>query len=117
MNTKPISATTHGIIDYVYAAMLLTVPNILGLNKKAKFLYAIDALNVLSYSTSTNYALGVRKYIPFKVHKHLDIDNTKALLLATLYKPIRKEKKTLCFHLSMIAAASVVIALTNWNDK
>ena len=117
MNTKPISITTHAVIDYLYAAMLLTVPGMLGLNKKAKFLYAIDALNILSYSVSTNYALGINKSIPFKVHKQLDVANTEALLLATLYKPIRKEKKALYFNISMIAAASVVIALTNWNDK
>ena len=47
----------------------------------------------------------------------MDIDNIAVLALATLYKPIRKNKRALRFHFTMLTAAFITVLLTNWNDE
>jgi len=49
MDTKPISPKVHGISDYVLVGSLLTLPTLLGLNKKVKTLYTAEALTLLGY--------------------------------------------------------------------
>jgi hypothetical protein len=115
MNTKPISPKIHGIIDYGFSAALLVLPQVLQLSKKAKRLYAADAFNTLLYSAFTNYPLALKHIIPFRLHRTIDIENVSALALATLYRPLHKNKHTLYFHIGMIAAAVLAISLTNWD--
>jgi hypothetical protein len=115
MNTKPISPKVHGIIDYGFSAALLVLPQVLQLSKKAKTLYAADAFKTFLYSALTNYPLGLKRVIPFGLHRKIDIENVSGLALATLYAPVRKNKRALYFHIGMIAAAVLAISLTDWD--
>lgn len=115
MNSKPISPVVHGIIDYGFAAALLVIPRVLKLSKKAKKLYAVNAVNTLLYSALTDYPAGLKRIIPYSLHRTKDIENVTALTLATLYKPLRKNKRALYFHIGIIAAALLTISLTDWN--
>lgn len=115
MNSKPISPVLHGAIDYLFSAALLTVPRILRLKKKAKYLFAADAAGTIAYSVFTAYPLGVIQIIPYKLHRNVDIANIAMLALATLYKPVRKNKQAVLFNLTMISAALVTVLLTDWD--
>jgi hypothetical protein len=114
MNTKPVSPKAHGIIDYGFAAALLVMPHVLKLSKKAKRLYAADAFKTLLYSAFTDYPLALKRVIPFGLHRKMDKENVSALALATLYPLLHMNKRALYFHIGIIAAAMLTIALTDW---
>lgn len=114
MNTKPISPKVHGIIDYGFVAALLVLPHVLKLHKKAKKLYAVNAANTLLYSAFTDYPVALKHIIPFSLHRKMDMENVKALALATLYRPLHRNKRALYFHIGIIAAAILTISLTDW---
>jgi hypothetical protein len=115
MNTKPISPKAHGIIDYGFAAALLVLPQVLKLSKKAKKIYALNAVNTVLYSAFTDYPLALKRIIPFGLHRTMDKRNVSALALATLHPLLRKNNRALYFHISVIAAALLAISLTDWD--
>lgn len=117
MNAKPISPAVHGIIDYGFSAALFTLPHILKLNKHVKWLYTVNALNTFLYSAATDYPPGIKHVIPYQVHRKIDVGNITALALAILYKPVCENKRVLCFHISVIAAAILTVSLTDWNAE
>ena len=115
MNAKPIRPLLHGIIDYTFSAALLVVPHLLKLNKKAVRLYTFNGVNTALYCAITGYPLGIKHYIPYKLHRKIDIDTIGLLALTTLYKPIRKDKRAVAFNISMIVAGIVTVLLTDWD--
>ena len=117
MKRKPISPVLHGVIDYVFSAALLTIPRIIGLNKKAVRLYAVNGISTALYSAVTDYPLGIQPVIPYKTHRIIDCANIASLALATLYKPVQKDKLALAFNTTMAAAAILTVLLTDWNKK
>jgi hypothetical protein len=117
MNAKPISPLMHGIIDYAFSFSLLSVPSIIKLNKKVSLLYALNAISVLSYSLFTKYPVAVKQIIPFHFHKRLDIDTLAALSVEILYNKIRKDKRAVIFHTSLLAAGIITVLLTDWGAQ
>ena len=115
MNAKPISPKAHGIIDYGFAAALLVMPQVLKLSKRAKKLYAANAVNTLVYSAFTDYPLALKRIIPLNLHRTLDKKNVSALALATLYPLLGKNKRAFYFHIGIIAAALLATSLTDWD--
>src|SRR5215217_5777186 len=69
---KPISTTTHGVLDYLTVATFFTLPRALGCSER--FTRAVDmlALGKLCYSLMTRHELGVVKVIPMKAHLAMD---------------------------------------------
>jgi hypothetical protein len=49
---KPINARQHALIDYILAGSLLILSPLLGLNKKAKRIYTVEALLSSSITVS-----------------------------------------------------------------
>jgi hypothetical protein len=115
MKPKPISPVMHGIIDYVFSAALLSAPHLLGLNKKVVRLYMFAAFSTVLYSAATNYPLGIKHYIPYKLHRTIDLNIIGLLALATLYKPVKNDKHAVVFNMTIIAAAISTVLLTDWN--
>lgn len=114
MNTKPISPKMHGIIDYTFAAGLLILPPLLGLNKKAKNLYKIMAAEMLLYSSLTDYPAGLTPLIPYETHHKLDIVNVAGMAGDTFFKGIRKQKRAIIFHIAATTLALATVLLTDW---
>jgi len=79
---KEISRKTHGIIDYLWAIMMILAPFILGFITviPAAICFFIAALSVISQSLFTNYELGIWKKLPMAFH--LDMDMVLGLTLA-----------------------------------
>ena len=117
MKRKPISPLVHGIIDYTFALALLSVPSILKLSKKARSIYAADALTILSYSAFTKYPPSVKPVIPLPLHKKLDYASLALIGLEAGSKEIRKDKRALIFSAGMITAGLITVLLTDWNVR
>ncbi len=117
MNTKPVSPKVHGIIDYGFSAALLIFPRVLKLSSKAKRLYTVTALSTLLYSAFTDYPPALKRVIPLGMHHKIDIENVKALALATIYPSLFLNKRALYFHIGIIAAAILAISLTDWDAE
>ncbi len=117
MNSKPISKTTHGLIDYVFAAALFSVPKLIGCNPKTVKLYRGIALEVVLYSALSKDKLAPLPLVPMKVHKVIDIVNLGTLGLLSTYKGIRKRPKAIAFNLGMLAMGVTTVLLTRWKGK
>jgi len=81
---KRISRKTHGIIDYLWAAVIISAPFILGFIKvmPAAICFFIAALIVIFQSLFTNYELGVWKRLPMAFHLDMDVVLGFALVIS-----------------------------------
>ncbi|KQM78465.1 hypothetical protein ASE74_13255 [Pedobacter sp. Leaf216] len=72
---KRISRKTHGIIDYLWAAVIISAPFILGFINvmPAAMCFFIAALIVILQSLFTNYELGMWKKLPMAFHLDMDV--------------------------------------------
>lgn len=77
-----IPTRVHGIIDYLFGALLIIAPWILGFNEGGAetWVPVVLGAGVIVYSLLTKYELGAAKVIPMPVH--LWIDLAGGLLLA-----------------------------------
>ncbi|HXR30273.1 MAG TPA: hypothetical protein VN752_03950 [Solirubrobacterales bacterium] len=81
---RPIDATLHGVVDYTAGASLTTVfPKLAGIEgtRSARQIRTAGAVHA-TYSTMTDYPLGIVRVIPFKAH--LVLDAVGALTLAAM---------------------------------
>ena len=115
MNKKPISPKCHALIDYALVGSLLTLPTLLGMNKKAKKIYALEAFLLLPYVALTKQPVAVKGIIPFKTHGRIDPFNVAQFALQSFAKPFRKNKKTLAFNIAFTAIAGLTVLLTDWD--
>lgn len=70
---KVIDARKHGIIDYCHAAFFLTMAYVCRKSdRRAASAALLTGSFVLVESLLTDYPLGVKKVIPFRVHGQMD---------------------------------------------
>ena len=115
MEKKPVSPELHCVIDYILVGSLLTVPGLLGFNKKAKTIYTSEALALLVYVGLTDSPVAIKPLIPFPVHGKIDPFNVAQFALQSFLKPFRKDKKALLFNIAFTAVAGATVLLTNWS--
>src|SRR5215472_12519491 len=83
MTVRFLTPTLHGLVDYLAAAGLLTMPFILGLGNSAplaKWLAVGSGVAVVVYSLLTDYRYGAFRILPFR--KHLAVDTLAAVVFA-----------------------------------
>jgi hypothetical protein len=114
---KPISAKQHALIDYALVGALLTMPALLGLNKTAKKIYAVEAMVLLPYIAMTKQPIAVKGLIPFKTHGKIDPFNIGQFAIQSFFKPFHKDKKTLIFNIAFTALAGLTVLLTDWDSN
>jgi hypothetical protein len=71
---RPIDSTLHGATDYTVGTLLMTAfPRLVGIagTRSARQIRTAGAIHA-SYSTVTDYPLGVVKVLPYKAHLALD---------------------------------------------
>lgn len=117
MKVKPVSPTLHGINDYALAAILMIVPEILCLNKKAKRMYKGIGANILMYNAVTDHPVGFKPVISESAHRKIDLVNLAGLALSGFHKEVRKDGKALAFHAGVIALAVLNTILTDWEPN
>ena len=79
---KPISTLVHGILDYVTAPTLITLPRLLKMADMPTNILSIAGLGVLGYSVMTRYELGVFKLLPMPTHLTIDVLSGATLMAA-----------------------------------
>lgn len=77
---QPISATTHGVIDYVWAATLPMLPRLFGWSPQATTLFTAIGATSLGYSLVTDYPLGVTDLLPMEGHLAIDLADRKSVV-------------------------------------
>jgi hypothetical protein len=78
---RPVDSTLHGVVDYQAGTSLLTfLPRALGVSgtRSARQIRIAGAIHS-GYSALTDYPLGIKKVIPYKVHLALDAVGAVAL--------------------------------------
>lgn len=113
---KPISRKAHGIIDYAFAAAQIAGPLLLGLNRGAKTKEIGVASGVALHGMLSNTPVGLKKLVPFKMHRNIDIATLGTMALASLLPDYRKDKRAMIFHWSLIAMGVATVLLTDWED-
>lgn len=72
---KPISRQLHGVLDYTYAAIISTAPELAGFKdeRAAATLSRAVGAGVALTSLMTRYELGAVRVLPFKAHLAADV--------------------------------------------
>ena len=85
MDIRFLSPRLHGVVDYLAAASLLTLPFILGLGETqplARWLAVGTGAAVVVVSLLTDYRYGAVRVLPFRVHLAIDAAAATVFALA-----------------------------------
>lgn len=85
MSIRFLTPARHGIVDYLAAAGLLTLPFVLGLGSSsplARWLAVATGAAVVVVSLLTDYRYGLARVLPFKGHLAIDTAVAVVFLLA-----------------------------------
>lgn len=69
---KPIPTKVHGVLDYMTAAFLHTLPRVMGWSRPVRHLLDAAGTSATAYSLMTDYERGIVKVLPMKAHLTLD---------------------------------------------
>ena len=81
---KPISTKVHGVLDYMTAAFLHTLPRAMGWSRQVTTILDCAGAGATAYSLMTKYELGAAKMLPMKTHLALDAISGASLIGAAL---------------------------------
>lgn len=109
---KPVSRNLHGLIDYQYAAIVSTAPEVIGFknDKAATNLCRVLGGGAVLYSFFTKYEWGVVPLIPFKGHLAVDFAaNLFALSAPWLFSFSENTKARNTFLVTGVAGLAVTL--------
>src|SRR3954454_13631030 len=113
---RPVDSTLHGVVDCMAGAALTTaLPRLAGVEgtRSARQIRTAGAAHA-SYSTMTDYPLGIAKLIPFKAHLALDAIGALALgatpFITGQYKEGRRQWVP---HVALCAFERMSLAMTD----
>ncbi len=114
---KPISARTHGFIDYGHAAFFLTAALVCRKkNPRAALACLLTGSFVLVQSLLTDYPLGANAVIPFHTHGQMDAAFAgSSFVMPEIYGFGGTGAATL-FRVNGVVE-SLVVAMTDWNSN
>ena len=113
MNPKILTPAIHGLLDYAAAAALVVLPFLLDLGAAsplAKWLSVVAGAGLIAYSLVTDYAFGVFRVLPFRVHLALDI--AAAVVFAAAPFVFGWKGLVLGYYLFMASGVMAVVALS-----
>ncbi|WP_181306268.1 hypothetical protein [Rufibacter sp. XAAS-G3-1] len=114
MNTKPIGPTTHGAIDYGFVTLQALAPTLFHLKGSARTLcYAFAGTQGL-INTFTDHPLGLKPFIPLRVHGQLETPFVPALVVLPWLTGALKQRNARRFFFSFFAVALANYLLTDY---
>ncbi|HZN63887.1 MAG TPA: hypothetical protein VFB66_01205 [Tepidisphaeraceae bacterium] len=81
---KPISTKVHGVLDYVTAAFLHTLPRAMGWSRQVTAVLDGAGAAATAYSLVTKYELSAAKVLPMPAHLTMDAISGAGLIGAAL---------------------------------
>lgn len=115
---KLISPKIHGILDYSVAITLIGAPLLLGFTE-ASFASAaiaiVGGVGLFVYSLLTDYSVGLRSLIPFRLHLTFDTVAAGALLAAPFLFDFGGLARG--FYIVIGAAVLAVVACTRQEES
>lgn len=115
MRTHPIDPTTHGVIDYTFAAVAAVGPAALGLDKRARTTgYALAGM-ATALSLFTDYPPSLKRVVPFRMHGVVETPFVPAVLAAPWLAGALRQRKAMLFFSSLFAVAATTYMLTDFN--
>ena len=117
MEKKPVKPIQHGIIDYGFSSIQLFIPTMMNLNSESRNVYSVLGVGFLAVNALTDTPVGLRKKLSFRKHQRADELFLATLALLPAYKPVRKDRKTLSFHLALLGLAVTHYLLTDYNPQ
>ena len=115
---KPMSTQTHGVLDYLTAATLATLPGILGMSERTTRALQMLALGKLCYSLITDNELGVVRALPMKAH--LAMDAVSGVALAALPFMLDEDDDTamaVCIGAGLMELSNAAMTQTQPSDR
>lgn len=116
MKAKPVSPALHGGLDYALSTLQAVLPPLLGLNAYASRTYQGISLPYLVLNAFTNTPAGIKRKVPFKMHKKADAGYLIGQAALTFAPFIRKNRKVLLFHLAFLGLAVANYMLTDYKE-
>jgi hypothetical protein len=117
---RPVDSTLHGVVDYMAGATLTTVfPRLVGVEgtRSARQIRVAGATHA-TYSTMTDYPLGIAKLIPFKAHLAIDAIGALALAATPFVTGQYKEgRRHWVPHVALCAFELMSLAMTDPTGK
>lgn len=102
-----LSATTHGIIDYIFVILLALSPSLFHMDGDlATFTYGLACIHLL-LTILTDFKPGLVKLIPFRVHGLIEV--VVALALAGVAFYFYKQGSTLGFYYYMALTVTILL--------
>ena len=115
MKRPPITPVVHGIIDYAFSAMQLILPSLLKLNNQAKIQYLVTGASFGIVNAITDTPVAVKPVITFKDHQKADAMFLTGTALMTMSGMIRKDRRSMYFHLGFLSVAIMHYMLTDYD--
>jgi hypothetical protein len=118
MNIRFLTPTLHGVVDYLAAAGLLTMPFILGVGSTAplaRWLAVGAGLALVIYSLMTDYRFSAIRILPFR--QHLVIDTLAAVVFALAPFFLGFHGLDAWYYWSNSAAVFLVVGLSPTRDS
>jgi hypothetical protein len=117
---KPLSATSHGVLDYVVGVFLLVSPWLFGFNDvstAATLNMVVIGILVLGLSLMTDYPLGLLKLVPFPIHGIIEASGAVFLLASPWIVRFSQVVPARNIALAVAILWLGVVALTNYGTS
>jgi hypothetical protein len=112
---KPVSPAAHGVMDYVLSGIEIAATPFLRLNPTATRTYQALGAGYTIVNALTNSPVGLKKLIPMRTHQKGDLGMLGAMALLSFAPFLRRDKKAMIFHLSVLGLIALQYALTDFN--
>ena len=114
---KLISPTAHAVMDYLVGGIFMMVPSTLGLNHRAVSGYKKLGTGIIALNALTDTPVALKKIVTLSVHKANDAALLNGFMLATFSDEVKNDRRTLAFHVGMLALLSMQYAMTNYEHS
>ena len=111
---KPISARTHGILDYATAGATAVLARVLGFSGPATRTASVWAAAYSGLSALTDYPLALKRAVPFRAHGAMDAVMAPIIPALPWLLGFARDRRARNFFLALAAVTVVVTALTDW---
>ena len=114
MHAKPIGPTAHGVIDYAFVTTQALAPTLFGLRGAARTLCYGFASFQGAVNALTDTPVGVRPWIPFRVHGRLETPFVPALLLLPWLNGALRQRNARRYFAAFFCVAAANYLLTDY---